>query len=220
MPVVSRPVTVWSHIQYRPTRARAQAPHYFSFKNQLSSFPFDPPLNAPQLAPTGTLVWLTISLLNLSWSIFSAPFAAPARVFGRTSPSRVITGYSSEGFEIVVSAPSVSIIDDGSSSTGGPRSTRPNARPRTPLYGLYVSPKLVDLQYAKKRGRYLRFGRGWVSPLADVPRGIAARPGADAGRVAPGITEVELPGDQHSVRLAHSPPPLVPLRVARDDVLD
>src|SRR5712691_8675614 len=65
-------------------------------------------------------------------------------------------------------------------------STRPNVRPRTPLYGLYVSPlslswsTLSALSNAPggsaKETCAARAGRGCASPLTNVPCNVAVRP--------------------------------------------
>lgn len=97
-------------------------------------------------------------------------------------------------------------------------STRPNARPRTPLYGLYVSPlslswsTLSALSNAPggsaKETCAARAGRGCASPLTNVPCNVAVRPELVGG------------SDQRSVRRAgtyvHSPPPVAALQEALD----
>lgn len=97
-------------------------------------------------------------------------------------------------------------------------STRPSARPRTPLYGLYVSP--LSLSWSTfsalssapcgiaKETCAARAGRGCASVLVNVPCSVALRPDAVGGK------------DQRSVRRAgtyvHSPPPVAALHVAPD----
>lgn len=95
-------------------------------------------------------------------------------------------------------------------------STRPSARPRTPLYSLYVSPlslswSTLSALSSVPGGRAkdicaARAGRGCASVLVNVPWSVAVRPEAVGGN------------DQRSVRRAgtyvHSPPPVAALRVA------
>jgi hypothetical protein len=103
-------------------------------------------------------------------------------------------------------------------------STRPNARPRTPLYGLYVSPlslswSIFSALSSAPAGRAneicaARAGRGCASLLANVPRSVAVRPGAEAERVTPEVVEAEGASDQRSVRRADTYVRSPPLHVA------
>jgi hypothetical protein len=97
-------------------------------------------------------------------------------------------------------------------------STRPKALPRTPLYGLYVSPLSLSWSTLSALSSVLggrakeicaaRAGRGCASALANVPCSNAVRPEAVGG------------SDQRSRRRAgtyvHSPPPVAALHVAPD----
>ena len=107
-------------------------------------------------------------------------------------------------------------------------STRPNARPRVPLYGVYDSALSLTLSTFNALSNVpagsaneicaARAGRGCASLLAKVPRSVAVRTGPETEREVPEVVEAEEARDQRSVRRAgtyiHSPPPVAPVLVA------
>ena len=96
-----------------------------------------------------------------------------------------------------------------------------------PLYTLYASPlsltwsTFIALSNAPAGSANeicaARAGRGCASLLANVPRRVAVRPGAETVRAVPEVVEAEEVRDQRSVRRAgkyvHSPPPVAPVLV-------